>query len=134
MRRDFVKCSLPSCEGKVPYRQFKNGRFEYRSFCGKHRENKRFKFIADRWKLQQGCVNQDGRYGGVPCSSTIISAGQLDINHIDGNNLNRDSTNIEVICSNCHHVATIQNNHHLRQDYKRSLDFAETGLFLGLVK
>lgn len=132
MRREYVKCSLPSCYEKVSYRQLKNDRFEWRTFCDKHRNAKRLKVVADGWKLQQGCINRDGRYGGIPCSSTLLNPGQLQVNHIDGNNLNRDSSNIEVICGNCHHIATVQQGHHLNQKYKRMLDFAETGLFVGL--
>lgn len=129
MRREYIKCSLPTCDHGVAYRNVKNGRPLWKTFCERHRN--KFKFIADRWKMNQGCANKDGRYG-IPCTSLIASAGQLQVNHIDGNNHNRDSSNIEVLCGNCHQTATIQGGHHLNQEYRRTLDFAETGLFTGL--
>ncbi|NBO35927.1 hypothetical protein EBU91_00045 [bacterium] len=117
-RYDFVKCSVPNCCNKVGYHRAKNRKFfdgfsiRWKAVCEKHR-NGIGKDLTDSWKLQQGCNNHTGKYGGVPCVSVITHPSQLEINHIDGNNLNRDANNIEVLCSNCHRLATMQQDHHM---------------------
>jgi hypothetical protein len=39
---------------------------------------------------------------------------QLDVDHIDGNRSNNDSSNIQTLCANCHRLKTKQN-----QDWKK---------------
>lgn len=118
-RFDYVKCSLPNCDKGVGYHRTQNRSFfegisiRWKTVCEKHRNKQTGKPLVDRWKLQQGCSNYLGKYGCIPCTSIITDPSQLEINHIDGNNTNRDESNIEVLCSNCHRLATIEQNHHL---------------------
>jgi len=117
-RYDYVKCSIPNCCNKVGYHRVKSAKLfdgfsvKWKTVCEKHR-NGLGKTITDNWKLQNGCSNRTGKYGGIPCNCVITDPSQLEINHIDGNNFNRDESNIEVLCSNCHRLATMTQNHHL---------------------
>lgn len=42
---------------------------------------------------------------------------QLDVDHIDGNRNNNDSTNLQVLCANCHRLKT-----QLNSDWEASYD------------
>lgn len=134
MKYLFVKCSLPNCFNKVGYHSRKGNtqdgiRYKFKSVCNKHRETQ--KKITDDWKLQRGCANKDGHYGFACTTGAILDPGVLHINHKDGNNLNREESNIEVLCGNCHHLVSKTQNHHLNQ-YDRFPSFGNTGLFTGL--
>lgn len=79
--------------------------------------------------MNQGCANSDAHYA-FPCvSKTILDPAQLDINHIDGINTNRDPSNIEVLCKMCHCLVTLRNEHHLQPKQSRRREPANTGLF-----
>jgi hypothetical protein len=125
-RYDYVKCSIPNCDKGVGYHRTKNSRlFEgisirWKTVCEKHRRPGIGKQFTDNWKMLQGCENRTGKYG-VPCTSIITDPSQLEINHIDGNNTNRDPDNIEVLCSNCHRIATVEQNHHLPKIGKNNI-------------
>lgn len=98
--------------------------------CEQHRRSK--KHEVDDWKLSQGCANKDGHYG-FPCvCSSINNPATLDINHIDGDNGNRDPKNIEVLCKMCHTKVTLQEKHYLSIRPNRRAVFVDTGLFEGL--
>lgn len=119
----YLKCSLPTCHNTVG--QHKEN--QNKQFCHAHRKHR--KHEVDKWKMDQGCANRDGHYG-FPCvSRTILDPVQLDINHIDGNNTNRDEKNTEVLCKMCHPVVTIRNGHHLTPIGTRRLTPIDTGLF-----
>ena len=52
-----------------------------------------------------------------------MSAGQLDVNHIDGDRHNQDELNLEILCKVCHQHVTIANGHHKnRYSNEMSLD------------
>lgn len=115
LKNKFVKCSHPSCNNTVgqPAKDKSN-----RQVCAKHRTNK--KHEIDEWKIKSGCANKTGKYGfPCPCSYYPDPA-TLDINHVDGDNSNRDPDNIEVLCKMCHTKVTLDNNHHLRNNNKNS--------------
>ena len=121
-----MKCSMPNCGNTVgQHSKVKN---KNKQVCSAHRTRK--KLEVDNWKMQQGCANSDHHYG-FPCvCSTIIEPATLEINHIDGNNSNRDPSNIEVLCSMCHRTATLRQEHHLNQTTEdRRTKLANTGLF-----
>ena len=126
MKLTYMKCSMPSCWNTVG--QHSTQRNKNKQVCERHRNAR--KSEVDKWKLQQGCANRDSHYG-FPCvCTTIFEPSTLDINHIDGNNDNRDPANIEVLCAMCHRTATIRQKHHLNQnkDTRRS-KIADTELF-----
>lgn len=100
---------MPNCSNTVGQHSKKLN--TNKTVCSAHRNSK--KKHVDAWKMNQGCNNK-GQYGIVKCNSVILDPCQLDINHIDGNNANRDEKNIEVLCSNCHRLVTIRNQHHLQ--------------------
>jgi 5-methylcytosine-specific restriction endonuclease McrA len=54
------------------------------------------------------CENIDGRLGFV-CTTTILLAAQLEVDHIDGNPLNNDLENLQTLCGCCHKYKTIIN-------------------------
>lgn len=125
MNRPFLKCSLPFCNNTAG--QHDKAKNKNKQVCDPHRKTK--KDETDRYKLAQGCSNIDGHYGFECVSKTILDPATLDINHIDGNNMNRDSSNIEVLCKMCHTLVTIRSNHHKKPNEKRANKLAETGLF-----
>jgi len=116
---------MPNCSNTVG--QHSKTKNTSKQVCSAHRTNR--KNEVDKWKMQQGCANHDGHYG-FPCvCSTILDPATLDINHIDGNNGNRDPSNIEVLCKMCHTKVTIHNEHHLQARPDRRVKIVETGLF-----
>jgi hypothetical protein len=120
-----LKCSMPNCPNTVG--QHSKTRNTSKQVCSAHRTKR--KNEVDTWKMQQGCANHNGHYG-FPCvCSTILDPATLDINHIDGNNGNRDPSNIEVLCKMCHTKVTMNSGHHLQARPDRRLKIADTGLF-----
>lgn len=119
---------MPNCNKTVGQHSAKNN--VNKQVCAAHRTTR--KSEVDKWKMDQGCNNSDGHYG-IPCvSSDILDPCQLDINHIDGDNDNRDEKNIEVLCSMCHRIVTIREEHHKKPRKSRRTKLADTGLFTGL--
>jgi hypothetical protein len=120
-----LKCSMPNCPNTVG--QHSKTKNTSKQVCSAHRTKR--KNEVDTWKMQQGCANHNGHYG-FPCvCSTILDPATLDINHIDGNNGNRDPSNIEVLCKMCHTKVTMNSGHHLQARPDRRLKIADTGLF-----
>ncbi len=132
-KNSYIKCSLPNCDQKVGYHRIKALKrsdgfsIVWKNLCEKHRTGIG-KDLVDRWKLMQGCCNKNGKYG-LACTSVISDPGQLQINHIDGNNANRDDSNIEVICGNCHTLATKINRHHMPNRNDRHSTIGNPDLF-----
>lgn len=121
----YLKCSMPQCNNTVGQHSKKNNK--NKQVCSAHRTYR--KHEVDKWKLDNGCNNKDGRYG-FPCMAKgFIHSSQLDINHIDGINSNRDPKNIECLCRLCHPVVTLNNDHHLTTTESRRATFADTKLF-----
>lgn len=121
----YMKCSMPNCHHTVGQHNKKTNK--NKQVCNAHRTTK--KHEVDRWKMNQGCANSDGHYG-FPCiCKHILDPAQLDINHIDGNNDNRDPSNIEVLCKMCHTMVTLRNEHHLQPKRTRAPKIVDSGLF-----
>jgi hypothetical protein len=126
----YLKCSIPGCHNTVG--QHNTLLNKNKQVCEPHRKHR--KHEVDKWKLDLGCANKDGHYG-FPCvCSTILDPCTLQINHIDGNNDNRDPSNIEVLCGMCHPMVTKLEGHSTKknQNRKRRLTPADTGIFVGL--
>lgn len=128
LQNKFLKCSFPTCGNTVG--QHSKALNKNKQVCEQHRTTR--KGEVDRWKLAQGCANHAGHYGFLCSCPTILDPVQLDINHIDGNNDNRDPSNVEVLCAMCHRMVTKLGDHHLSSNTKRTPVFADTGLFTGL--
>ena len=47
--------------------------------------------------------------------------GQLDMDHIDGNRLNNDASNLQTLCANCHRLKTHAEGDHMKQDKREPL-------------
>jgi len=47
------------------------------------------------------------------CGFVPVHKAQLDIDHIDGNRMNNDILNLQVLCANCHRLKTMENGDHL---------------------
>jgi hypothetical protein len=124
--KPFIKCSLPDCNNRVG--QHRKGRSK--QFCEPHRKYR--KHEVDLFKSKRGCQNDDGRYGGLPCSCSILDPSQLEINHINGHNDDRRDDNIEVLCANCHRLATKEGEHHLTG--KSPIILVNPELFDGLIQ
>jgi hypothetical protein len=125
----YLKCSIPNCHNTVG--QHKPGK--NKQVCSAHRTHR--KNETDKWKMDNGCSNKDGHYG-FPCvCSVILDPATLDINHIDGNNMNRDTSNIEILCKMCHTMVTLMNEHHLQPSPsdRRPKIYDPNGLFVGLL-
>jgi|688.fasta_scaffold1035682_2 hypothetical protein len=113
-----LKCSIPYCNNTVGYhKKHKNGTYQNKQVCAHHRKSG--KAEVDAWKLSNGCANVDAHYGFACVSSTILHSAQLDINHIDGNNLNRNTDNVEVLCKMCHVLVTINERHHTPNGHRK---------------
>jgi len=116
---------MPNCSNTVGQHSKKLN--TSKQVCSAHRTKR--KHQVDKWKMDQGCANKDGHYL-FPCvSNTILHSAQLDINHIDGDNGNRDEKNIECLCKMCHTLVTLHNEHHLQPRPDRRAKIINTGLF-----
>ena len=59
------------------------------------------------------CENVDGRLGYV-CTAHIPYSGALELDHIDGNQVNNKLNNIQTLCKVCHSYKS-----HKNEDYKK---------------
>jgi hypothetical protein len=125
-----MKCSMPNCHNTVG--QHSKQKNVNKQVCSAHRNSR--KNEVDKWKMDAGCANKNGKYG-FPCTATeILDPVQLDINHVDGNNDNRDEKNVEVLCCLCHRMVTLREEHHKQPKQSRRAKIVDTGLFTGLIE
>jgi hypothetical protein len=47
------------------------------------------------------------------CGFVAIHRVQLDVDHIDGNHMNNDESNLQTLCANCHRLKTQVNSDHM---------------------
>lgn len=121
----YLKCSFPGCNRTVGQHSKKYNK--NKTVCSAHRKQR--KHEVDKWKMDKGCNNRDGHYG-FPCvCKNILDPATLDINHISGDNSDRDEKNIEVLCKMCHTLVGLRNNHHLTPAPNRLPIYVDTGLF-----
>jgi 5-methylcytosine-specific restriction endonuclease McrA len=57
----------------------------------------------------------------VRCGFVATWAGQLDMDHIDGNRLNNEASNLQTLCANCHRLKTHEEGDHMKQDKREPL-------------
>lgn len=48
-------------------------------------------------------------------------AGQLDMDHVDGNRLNNDASNLQTLCANCHRLKTHEKRDYIKQNKHEAL-------------
>ncbi len=127
-----LKCSMPNCNNTVG--QHSTILNKSAQVCSAHRKQR--KTEVDDFKLEKQCANQDGHYGFECVCKKITYAPTLDINHKDGDNGNRDESNIEILCKMCHTRVTNEQGHHLTPRPNRRVKFSEEakGLFTGLTE
>ena len=51
------------------------------------------------------------------CGFIPVVAGQMDIDHVDGNRKNNDPSNLMILCANCHRLKTYLNKDYLTKPY-----------------
>jgi hypothetical protein len=130
MHLPYLKCSFPGCTRTVGQHNKKTN--ANKTMCSYHRTAG--KHAVDLWKMNNGCANKDSHYG-FPCVVTdILSPDTLDVNHIDGNNLNRDESNIEILCKMCHTRVTRLNGHHMPKPNRVMNPILNTELFEFVVR
>ena len=66
-----------------------------------------------RFTKKDYCENIDGRFG-YKCTAHIPYPGALELDHIDGNQLNNIPKNIQTLCKVCHSYKS-----HLNGDYRK---------------
>lgn len=82
-----------------------NGRQYFGRFCTKCRKYQaRLKFLVDK---DLKCNH---------CGFEAVHRSQMDIDHIDGNHMNNDHSNLQILCANCHRLKT-----YLNEDWKASV-------------
>jgi len=92
-------------------------------FCGNSQESKgRYKGKQLFSRYCSSCKKNKSKYAhlfkeSLECSSCgfkAINKCQLDVDHIDGNHKNNDSSNLQVLCANCHRLKT-----YISEDWKQ---------------
>ena len=73
-----------------------------------------------RWaKMCSSCKNysyrQHKKHYCEGCGFIPQSKVQLDVDHIDGNRLNNDVSNLQTLCANCHRLKTFESNDHRKR-------------------
>lgn len=58
----------------------------------------------------------------IMCGFVPEHPGQMDLDHIDGNRYNNESSNHQLLCANCHRLKTIRNGDNMKYyDYSREV-------------
>jgi HNH endonuclease len=104
MQTGFVKCE--AC-GWVKGDRSDHNRFGYRCSNGRgtKRRGRSTKDTLGYWRRLK--LKQD-HCESPTCTATIEDMCQLELDHIDGDYSNNDSSNIQTLCCNCHRLKTKQ--------------------------
>ena len=104
-------CAMPGCTRRVGYRKKykkEDGSLgaKWSACCTWHRsgggKETRLEYLRSK-----GCANRDGHVTGRMCKDP--NSPSLTFDHIDGNKMNSDPANIDVLCANCHNEKSKQN-------------------------
>lgn len=79
-----------------------NGDWKFYKLCSPHRKALDY---AQQGRKKKGYCEKCGFKAERPC--------QLDIDHINGDNKNNNTMNLQTLCSNCHRLKT-----YIRKDWK----------------
>jgi hypothetical protein len=103
-----TKC--PSCEtGFREIQKLKSGNESLRATCQWCRKKNTHYRFAGKKKYKR--FKKDSC---EICFFIPVHSGQLDVDHIDGNNKNNESKNLMTLCANCHRLKTIEKKDYLR--------------------
>ena len=83
----------------------KNGYIRWYGFCSACKTKNKVKFSYRKHKKDHCEI----------CGFIPKIPQQLDVDHIDGNKKNTDSSNFQTLCANCHRLKTHQNKEYLRK-------------------
>jgi len=99
-------CVMPNCNNLTARKEKKSSnKITYQTLCSRHKSKKGLPGVQ-KFKMDTGCQNSK-------CKSQITDPAQLEFDHINGDRYNNDSSNIQILCSNCHKVKTSENGDHL---------------------
>ena len=111
------ECININCNNNVTYsRTNADGTKRWRPVCDKcHRAS--YGAIPLREGIivvkKDYCENVDSRFG-YKCTAHIPYSGALELDHIDGNQVNNKLNNIQTLCKVCHSYKS-----HKNEDYKK---------------
>ncbi len=72
-----------------------------------HRGIKRYRRMCHQCRTKKYAIHKKN-YCEI-CGFIPKWLGQLDVDHIDGNNQNNDQENLQTLCANCHRLKTYEN-------------------------
>jgi len=99
------RCGLPArYHTKNPDGSVKLWR-NYCTMCHKNQGQKQYRYRLNKKKICEKC----GFKAMHPC--------QLDVDHIDSNKDNEDSSNLQTLCANCHRLKTVMCGDHNGEKY-----------------
>ncbi len=91
-----------------------------------HRGIKRYRRMCHQCRTKKYAIHKK-TYCEI-CGFIPVWLGQLDVDHVDGNNQNNDKENLQTLCANCHRLKTYNNKdfyNKLFNDYKDQLALFE---------
>jgi len=97
LKRPVVKCCVCGEEFQTRYQRKERN---VTNFCSRKCYNKRRKELLK--KIKRGTEFYISLIENASCCCGISENYLLQIHHIDGDNLNNEPDNIEVVCANCH--------------------------------
>jgi len=101
------KCVVEGCNsvGQHTGVRRKDGSVVYRAQCDAHHRLRYNMNGGYRLYKKDYCENIDGRLG-FKCTTTVIDACMLDVDHIDHVHENNSEENLQTLCSCCHNYKT----------------------------
>jgi len=96
-------CEYKNCDNTFILKS--NKRFCSRKCKWSSMERRTFKKRRYRLSLESKCSS---------CGFIPLHICQLDVDHIDGNNKNNETSNLQTLCANCHRLKT-----YINKDWKK---------------
>ena len=94
---------------KPRYKKTKKGLMSYR--CKKKYLKMEYKRRSKRYRPH----TKNKKDYCEKCGFVAIHKSQLDVDHIDGNRLNNNQSNLQTLCANCHRLKTYMNMDYVKQ-------------------